>query len=190
MSQVGRNDLCPCGSGFKFKRCCLNKEQPSGVYSSGDRNSALEKLMRFAARSEFKDKHRAALELFWGDWISEEPDEKLKQVMDSEQASLAYHSWLAFDFDLGEGRTVFDLFLEREAKKLSSGECNFLDGMRGSHLRLYEILEVKPIKVSICETCGMIGACMVRERLATRELADLGCNCGEAWARRGRRSGV
>ena len=24
--RVGRNDLCPCGSGKKFKKCCLNKE--------------------------------------------------------------------------------------------------------------------------------------------------------------------
>ena len=23
--KVGRNDLCPCGSGIKFKRCCLGK---------------------------------------------------------------------------------------------------------------------------------------------------------------------
>ena len=22
--KVGRNDLCPCGSGKKFKKCCLN----------------------------------------------------------------------------------------------------------------------------------------------------------------------
>jgi SWIM/SEC-C metal-binding protein len=22
---VGRNDPCPCGSGLKFKKCCLNK---------------------------------------------------------------------------------------------------------------------------------------------------------------------
>jgi uncharacterized protein YecA (UPF0149 family) len=24
----GRNELCPCGSGIKFKRCCLNKPTP------------------------------------------------------------------------------------------------------------------------------------------------------------------
>ena len=24
---VGRNDLCPCGSGKKYKRCCLNDDQ-------------------------------------------------------------------------------------------------------------------------------------------------------------------
>ena len=63
MSSVGRNEPCPCGSGFKFKRCCLKKEQPRGAYMSGERDSAVEKLMRFAARSEFKDKHRAAPEL-------------------------------------------------------------------------------------------------------------------------------
>ncbi|WP_458462772.1 SEC-C metal-binding domain-containing protein [Paenibacillus sp.] len=26
MSKVGRNELCPCGSGEKYKKCCLNKE--------------------------------------------------------------------------------------------------------------------------------------------------------------------
>lgn len=24
--RVGRNDPCPCGSGVKFKKCCLRKE--------------------------------------------------------------------------------------------------------------------------------------------------------------------
>jgi uncharacterized protein YecA (UPF0149 family) len=23
MEKLGRNDLCPCGSGLRFKRCCL-----------------------------------------------------------------------------------------------------------------------------------------------------------------------
>jgi uncharacterized protein YecA (UPF0149 family) len=23
--KIGRNDLCPCGSGLKFKKCCINK---------------------------------------------------------------------------------------------------------------------------------------------------------------------
>jgi hypothetical protein len=28
---VGRNDLCPCGSGKKYKRCCLNDDQMVGL---------------------------------------------------------------------------------------------------------------------------------------------------------------
>jgi methionyl aminopeptidase len=27
-SHVGRNDLCPCGSGLKYKKCCLGKSAP------------------------------------------------------------------------------------------------------------------------------------------------------------------
>jgi len=27
--KVGRNDPCPCGSGLKYKKCCLNKDQPN-----------------------------------------------------------------------------------------------------------------------------------------------------------------
>jgi uncharacterized protein len=27
--KVGRNDPCPCGSGKKYKKCCLNK--PAGA---------------------------------------------------------------------------------------------------------------------------------------------------------------
>ncbi|MFW1965071.1 SEC-C metal-binding domain-containing protein [Acinetobacter baumannii] len=24
MSKIGRNEQCPCGSGKKYKKCCLN----------------------------------------------------------------------------------------------------------------------------------------------------------------------
>ena len=26
MVRIGRNELCPCGSGRKYKRCCLGKD--------------------------------------------------------------------------------------------------------------------------------------------------------------------
>lgn len=25
--KIGRNDPCPCGSGLKYKKCCLNKDK-------------------------------------------------------------------------------------------------------------------------------------------------------------------
>jgi hypothetical protein len=30
--KVGRNELCPCGSGKKYKKCCLNKKPPVFIY--------------------------------------------------------------------------------------------------------------------------------------------------------------
>jgi tetratricopeptide (TPR) repeat protein len=31
MAKIGRNQPCPCGSGKKYKRCCLSKDQASRV---------------------------------------------------------------------------------------------------------------------------------------------------------------
>jgi hypothetical protein len=29
---TGRNDPCPCGSGLKYKKCCINKQGKRPVY--------------------------------------------------------------------------------------------------------------------------------------------------------------
>ena len=34
--RIGRNDLCPCGSGKKYKHCCINVEQLFGDTSPND----------------------------------------------------------------------------------------------------------------------------------------------------------
>lgn len=148
MSVTGRNNPCPCGSGRKFKKCCLNKSRAAELsYLPAERNSALAKLMRFAARPKYKELHRSALALFWGDWLSDEPDPRLENVITSEQVEIAYNSWFAFDFDCGGGRRMMDIYLESEGRQLTSGELNYLEGLRGSHRRLY-----------------------VRERAATRQI--------------------
>jgi SEC-C motif len=170
MSAVGRNDPCPCGSGLKFKRCCLRKEERLGIYTSAERASAVAKLMRFSARQEFKDRHKAAFEVFWGEWVSEEPDEDLLDVMDSEQVDLAYNSWFVFDFGYATYPTMLEIFLEREGKNLSSGERRYLDGMPESHLRLYEVLEVKAELGFELRDLWDDKRLWVRERSATRQI--------------------
>ncbi len=27
MNKIGRNDSCPCGSGLKYKKCCLGRNE-------------------------------------------------------------------------------------------------------------------------------------------------------------------
>jgi hypothetical protein len=139
-------------------------------YRPAERSSALAKLMGFAARPKYKELHRAALALFWGDWLSEKPDHQLEEVMTSEQVEIAYNSWLAFDFDRGGGRRLLDVYLETEGNRLSSGELNYLNGLRGSHLRLYEILEVKPDRGFEVRDLWDDRRLYVRERAATRQI--------------------
>jgi tetratricopeptide (TPR) repeat protein len=50
MSKVGRNDACPCGSGKKYKRCCL------------ERIEAEERLSRQQAEAERLSEEREFLE--------------------------------------------------------------------------------------------------------------------------------
>jgi hypothetical protein len=34
MTKTGRNDLCPCGSGQKYKKCCSAKDRTGGTRST------------------------------------------------------------------------------------------------------------------------------------------------------------
>ncbi len=172
MSLTGRNDPCPCGSGLKFKRCCLNKNEVTKSYLQFERDSGLAKLMCFSDRAEFEEAHAIAIQLFWGDWLLQKGNEDLKRVMEGEQVNLAYDSWFAYDLDRGDGRTLLDLFLGREVNKLTSGERNFLEGMRGSHLRPYEILDVKTDQGFELRDLWDDQRLYVRERAATRYLVQ------------------
>ncbi|MFQ5601286.1 MAG: SEC-C metal-binding domain-containing protein [Candidatus Krumholzibacteriia bacterium] len=40
MGNAGRNDPCPCGSGRKYKRCCLAKDQAAEVEAAKARQEA------------------------------------------------------------------------------------------------------------------------------------------------------
>ena len=141
-------------------------------YLPAERDSALTKLMRFCSRAEFSEQHEMALELFWGDWVEEEPDERLEDVMASDQADIAYHSWFAFDFDVGDGKNMLDLFLQREGGKISSGERHYLEGMRESHLRVYEVVEVKTDEGLAVRDLWDDRRLWIRERLGTRQIVQ------------------
>ena len=49
MAKIGRNDPCPCGSGQKYKRCCLPRDEATAAErAAADRAAA---LVREAERS-------------------------------------------------------------------------------------------------------------------------------------------
>ncbi|HNY18141.1 MAG TPA: SEC-C metal-binding domain-containing protein, partial [Treponemataceae bacterium] len=59
--KTGRNDPCPCGSGKKYKNCCLGKtgfsDEPTAMETLGTPNlatDALNDMRRIAGDREFK----------------------------------------------------------------------------------------------------------------------------------------
>lgn len=67
MRKPGRNDPCPCGSGLKFKRCCLTKREAVPGYSREERGLGLARLARFAERV-LSPERAAASEELWAKW--------------------------------------------------------------------------------------------------------------------------
>ena len=173
MSAIGRNDPCPCGSGKKYKRCCLQKEAPApGAWTAGERDSALARLMRFARRTEL-DGDRAAAELtFWGKRLERLTPAEAREAMDFEQSRFGFHEWLVFDCPLHGGGTIVERFLAREGGGLRSGERRYLERMRLSHLRPYEIQAVRLDEGLELLDLWANKRVRVRERLATRQLVQ------------------
>lgn len=84
---------------------------------------------------------RAMSEIF-GD--ADRLTEDLRIVMASDEWQSVFHTWFMFDRPITEdGHSLVDVFLEGDSFGLSRGERRFLERMRESHLRPYEVREVR-----------------------------------------------
>jgi tetratricopeptide (TPR) repeat protein len=67
MAKVGRNDPCPCGSGKKYKRCCLEKDEAAARALAAARPAVAEeiadKLDAAYEEDEFTAESNAAVDL-------------------------------------------------------------------------------------------------------------------------------
>ncbi|OLC16598.1 MAG: hypothetical protein AUH29_04550 [Candidatus Rokubacteria bacterium 13_1_40CM_69_27] len=171
MKPVGRNDPCPCGSGKKYKRCCLDRAGSVGAYTGAEREAALDGLFRFAARAGLEEERATADLAFWGELADELSADELKEAMSLEQSQLGFQEWYVFDLALSDGRTFLERYLERAQHRLRSGELRFLERMRRSHIRPYEVRAVRPEEGLELLDLWTRRRLRVRERLATRRLA-------------------
>ena len=94
MGKIGRNELCPCGSGLKYKRCCLRQHQVNAAASPlGQlKISLLAEIERIqaAARSGHEVVRELGVFILWstgGDaWLLEITESDAVQVAAAGQA--------------------------------------------------------------------------------------------------------
>ena len=171
MSAVGRNDPCPCGSGRKYKKCCLaTTAQVSGAYTKAESESAWAALGRFASRAEFAGDLAAAEASFFAPLGQGVPDDLRRGLIAGSQ--LFFEGWFLCDFAFQDGRTAVDLFLAREGARLRSGERRYLERASLAHLRLYEVVGVKPGERLDLLDLWTGQRIQVEERLGTQQLAQ------------------
>lgn len=174
--KIGRNDPCPCGSGKKYKKCCLDKAATPvtptpALFSETDRSSVLDKLRAFGNRPEQVEDLAEASFDYWGDRLYERDDDEQRRVLDLPQAEVMQTAWLWFDAELPDGRTVADRFLAVEGDRLTPGERAYLNQARATYQGLYEVEAVDLDDGFTLRDLSTEGRIRVRERAATQSLA-------------------
>ncbi len=166
MSKFGRNDPCPCGSGKKYKKCCLSKTFTEVGKEDSIRGRLVDDLIGFF-NNNYHDRLEDAEFLFWDEFV---PEEHLDGIA-LDVAHQNFWEWLIFDhmIDVDNDKTLIDLYMENN-KKLSLDEHKVLTMIKNSVISLYEVQEVFPEKGLLLKDLLMDGEYDVREKSATRSV--------------------
>ena len=90
MAKIGRNELCPCGSGLKYKRCCLQQKQTTETVSPMQQlkislMAEIEKIQRAAQQHEETVRELGVFVL----WSNREGDAWLLEISESDAVQVA-----------------------------------------------------------------------------------------------------
>ncbi len=166
--KTGRNDPCPCGSGLKYKKCCLMKEVAPSGFENGLRGRLVRQVKSFVERRYRHEMPYAFEEFFDG----ADPETAIPPGYE-EMFQINFNDWMLYDWGPeGDGRTLMDHFMATESR-LSDGERSVLERMARASLSLYEIQELFPGK-------GMVLRDLLREE--TYEVSEkAGSRSAKQW---------
>ena len=143
MPNVGRNDRCPCGSGKKFKNCCLPKAkavQARGASLRRDDELLWARLLAFAQRPAYSVDLQSALSRYW----NADMDVEASQAMQREQWE-PFLEWYVYDYHTSQDRQrLLDLFVAEESKRLTPEQRALLAEREGSFLSLFGVEAIDP----------------------------------------------
>lgn len=144
-NKTGRNDLCPCGSGKKFKKCCLEKDALQQLRcETSVHRTVTSQALEFIACSKYADLIREAKRIF-SDFAQ---DFNVELDDENEEDQAFFNEWMLNDYMLPDdeyanGTLFWDLFFEEKGDSLTEDEFLVADNFAGSHRTLYEVEEVQ-----------------------------------------------
>ncbi|HKW45324.1 MAG TPA: SEC-C metal-binding domain-containing protein [Candidatus Eremiobacteraceae bacterium] len=142
--EVGRNDPCPCGSGKKYKRCCGAVSIAMPAYGRTESSRINKMLMSLAGSDRMAGPHTSALDEFFAAFFDEASEDEKQLAVETEQAQAAFHTWFMYDRPIVDtGERLCDMFASLVGLDLTAGQRTYLDRMSASHMRPYEVRDVK-----------------------------------------------
>jgi SEC-C motif/Protein of unknown function (DUF2384) len=153
LAKVGRNDPCPCGSGRKYKKCCLGKEESAGTRTAPELPKTMttaaearlqQRLTEFSTQPRFKRQFDQALQVFFGEQDIVAEDAPLSHAEFGQ-----FLEWFIHDYTQESGGTLLDIFQRTDGRLLPAKEKAILEEQRKSVLSAYEVLESHPERAEI-----------------------------------------
>jgi hypothetical protein len=147
MSDIGRNDPCPCGSGKKYKKCCMGREEESAARRR-EQMSATPRALDWLAQHYPEEVADAVHFEYFGD-PNEDEQEAIGALSPDFQEMLQINisEWILADarFEVeGKEVPVRELLLGPGGPPLPAGGKDWLRRLGERRLGLYEVREARP----------------------------------------------
>ena len=178
--KIGRNDLCPCGSGLKHKKCCVSKGNSNVSFL----DFAWQKVRKTEA--SVVDNHlfpyvtkelpKNTMEMAYADFY---PKEAPKAMDKDLLFNNFFIPWMLFDWipldDLAiEGFdpniALVQNYVRKHGTKLSDTERRFIEAMDSTYYSFYNVLEVEFEKSLLIKDIILGTSHTIKEKAATRSL--------------------
>lgn len=140
---LGRNELCPCGSGMKYKRCCLNKDvvlERAGrkvVLSQKQYSELYTRIYEYSRQDKFKEEYEKAKEMFYV-VDDESTNEKFERF---------FNTYFIQDHIMESKKVMTVAFYEDNRDRLNGQEVEILRNLFESYVSIYEVKEILDGKI-------------------------------------------
>lgn len=130
--RVGRNDPCPCGSGEKYKRCCMARDKAALAERVAWQKAAQDMrvaLIGYAKEPDLAVDMGMGLGMFWQDRYTMDTVEEM-----SVDETLRFFDWFAHDYRLQvqeqaerQGKRLVEVYRAEVSDVLTEKEAAILD---------------------------------------------------------------
>lgn len=137
--KIGRNEKCPCGSGKKYKNCCMIKDEVQRtIHSKLDKYTEAEKqlvtlIMQYSRNAENEADFEKGIETFFGG--------KLSEININDTEFSFFMAWYIKNYNLKA--PFIDKIIDKEYFKASKELRELLQNLKNSGLYLYKIKDIK-----------------------------------------------
>ena len=147
MPKVRRNDPCPCGSGKKYKNCCMRRDQ---INESRERNlseleaALLNGLFEYAQAVRFASDLSQAFTFYWGGAF----ELASAKVLSGEDIRRMFEWFFVSYRTQSDGRRIIDFFLEEKGPELIPEAREILEAWAQAIPGVFRVLSTEGEEVS------------------------------------------